>query len=80
MAELLPGDSSDQLSDNRNVYEPRSEDIADLRQWGIRKYGRAGGYAEVSESEGVRPRRSDRDPCDAALNAATDLTGAPADT
>lgn len=50
MAELTPSDSSNKQSDNirliSSFYEPRIEDIADLRPWGTKKYDRAGGYAD----------------------------------
>jgi len=51
MAELIPSDSSNQIefkrnNDNLNHYEPRLEDIADLRPWGTKKYDKAGGFAD----------------------------------
>ena len=58
MADLIPGDSSKQ-SDNIRIdtfYEPRQEDISDLRLWGIKKYDREGGYAEVRRAD----HRTDR--------------------
>ena len=50
MADLIPGDSNKQSDNIRiNFYEPLQEDISDLRLWGIKKYDREGGYAEVRD-------------------------------
>ena len=51
MADLISSDSnkqSDNIRFNNKHYEPRPEDISDLRPWGTKKYDRAGGYADVS--------------------------------
>jgi hypothetical protein len=52
----LTSDSINKQSDNIyiNKYEPRQEDISDLRPWGTKKYDRAGGFADVSSADGPR--------------------------
>jgi hypothetical protein len=62
MAELIPSDSSNQIefkrnNDNLNHYEPRLEDIADLRPWGTKKYDKAGGFADVSARDANRSQK-----------------------